>query len=178
RVILGFTADGEHVVVCCGPLSSPERLELRRVGLQWPGLSRPGEALWSLPLKNQTRRGDPREDNTHARQDVGSSDSGDDGGLEELDEEDAEEEEEEHELPGMGGFGAEDPANVAVTESADSFLVVAVVSPNDAPEIHEDEDKVYHVFVAPGPAYTAAVHASVETPFVGMAFSYIVPGGG
>lgn len=43
RVILGFTADGEYLMCCCGPVSIPSRLELRRVRLQWPGLSRPGE---------------------------------------------------------------------------------------------------------------------------------------
>lgn len=52
------------------------------------------------------------------------------------------------------------------------------MSLRDGPATDEDEDRVYSVFVAPGPSYTAAVHASVETPFVGLAFSYIVPGGG
>lgn len=45
-------------------------------------------------------------------------------------------------------------------------------------EMQEDEDRVYHVFVAPGPSYVSAVHASPEIPFVGVAFSYIVPGSG
>ncbi|CAN0443215.1 unnamed protein product, partial [Ectocarpus sp. 12 AP-2014] len=65
RVILGFTADGEHLVVCRGPLAHPRRLELRRVMLQRPGLSAPGEALWSLPLSLRAR-GDPYAENGYA----------------------------------------------------------------------------------------------------------------
>lgn len=49
RVLLGFTADGEHVAVCCGPPANPSRLELRRVRLQWPGLSRPSEVQTTPP---------------------------------------------------------------------------------------------------------------------------------
>ncbi|CAN0115942.1 unnamed protein product, partial [Scytosiphon promiscuus] len=86
RVVLGFTAEGEHTVVCCGPLSSPRRLELRRVRLQWPGLSRPGEALWSLPLRLPNRRGDPAEDNARNPEDGSSGDSSSDGGAEGLEE--------------------------------------------------------------------------------------------
>lgn len=48
RILLGFTADGEHIVVCCGPPANPSWLELRRVRLQWPGLSRPGEVIFFL----------------------------------------------------------------------------------------------------------------------------------
>lgn len=49
RVLLGFTADGEHVAICCGPPANPSRLELRRVRLQWPGLSRPSEVQTTPP---------------------------------------------------------------------------------------------------------------------------------
>lgn len=43
----------------------------------------------------------------------------------------------------------------------------------------EEEDRVYRVFVAPGPSYMTAVrNACVEHPFSGVAFSYIVPAGG
>lgn len=41
--------------------------------------------------------------------------------------------------------------------------------------MQEEEDRVYRVFVAPGPSYVDAVQAPVEFPFVGLAFSYIVP---
>ncbi|CBN79992.1 hypothetical protein Esi_0022_0080 [Ectocarpus siliculosus] len=170
RVILGFTADGEHLVVCRGPLAHPRRLELRRVRLQRPGLSAPGEALWSLPLSLRAR-GDPYAENGYA-----SSAEGGEGGYSSG--EDMEEEDGEEEMlhgSGMDGIGDEEPASVAVTESSDGFLVVAVVS---RVEMQEDEDRVYHVFVAPGPSYLAAVNASAETPFVGAAFSYIVPGSG
>lgn len=44
--------------------------------------------------------------------------------------------------------------------------------------MQEEEDRVYRVFVAPGPSYVAAVHASGDLPFSGTSFSYIVPGGG
>lgn len=40
-----------------------------------------------------------------------------------------------------------------------------------------DEEWVYRVFVAPGPSYVATAHASSEFPFIGEAFSYIVPAG-
>ncbi|CAN0262852.1 unnamed protein product, partial [Ectocarpus sp. 12 AP-2014] len=169
RVILGFTADGEHLVVCRGPLAHPRRLELRRVRLQRPGLSAPGEALWSLPLSRA--RGDTYAENGYASSAEGAEGSYSSG-------EDMEEEEGIEEMlhgSGMDGIGGEEPASVAVTESSDGFLVVAVVS---RVEMQEDEDRVYHVFVAPGPSYLAAVNASAETPFVGAAFSYIVPGSG
>ncbi|CAB1097772.1 unnamed protein product [Ectocarpus sp. CCAP 1310/34] len=162
--------DGEHLVVCRGPLEHPRRLELRRVRLQRPGLSAPGEALWSLPLSLRAR-GDHYAENGYA-----SSAEGGQGGYSSG--EDMEEEDGEEEMlhgPGMDGIGDEEPASVAVTESSDGFLVVAVVS---RVEMQEDEDRVYHVFVAPGPSYLAAVNASAETPFVGAAFSYIVPGSG
>lgn len=43
----------------------------------------------------------------------------------------------------------------------------------------EEEDRVYRVFVAPGPSYVAALRdACVEHPFSGVAFSFIVPAGG
>ncbi|CAM9311876.1 unnamed protein product, partial [Ectocarpus fasciculatus] len=170
RVLLGFTADGEHLVVCRGPLAHPRRLELRRVRLQRPGLSAPGEALWSLPLSRRAH-GDPYAEHEHAWPVEGEGGGYSSG-------EDIEEEEGVEEMlhgSGMDGIGGEEPASVAVTESSDGFLVVAVVS---RVEMQEDEDRVYHVFVAPGPSYVAAVHASAETPFVGAAFSYIVPGSG
>ncbi|CAN0131365.1 unnamed protein product, partial [Ectocarpus sp. 13 AM-2016] len=170
RVILGFTADGEHLVVCRGPLAHPRRLELRKVMLQRPGLSAPGEALWSLPLSLRAR-GDPYAENGYA-----SSAEWGEGGYSSR--EDMEEEEGIEEMlhgSGMDGIGGEEPASVAVTESSDGFLVVAVVS---RVEMQEDEDRVYHVFFGPGPSYLAAVNASAETPFVGAGFSYIVPGGG
>eukprot|EP00903_Cladosiphon_okamuranus_P013580 g12649.t1 len=171
RVILGFTADGEHVVCCCGPVANPSRLELRRVGLQWPGLSRPGEALWSLPLKVRGRG-----DGDTLHQDEGSESNADDGDIEG----DEEEEDDEHGL-GVDGVDGQEPASVTMTESADGFLVVAVVSLRyPSSELQEDEeDRVYRVFVAPGPSYAVAVRdACVEQPFVGTAFSYIVPTGG
>lgn len=52
------------------------------------------------------------------------------------------------------------------------------VSLRYASEMQEEEDRVYRVFVAPGPSYVAAVHASGDLPFSGTSFSYIVPGGG
>lgn len=52
------------------------------------------------------------------------------------------------------------------------------VSLRYASEMQEEEDRVYRVFVAPGPSYIASVHASGELPFLGTSFTYIVPGGG
>lgn len=44
--------------------------------------------------------------------------------------------------------------------------------------MQEEEDRVYRVFVAPGPSYIVSVHASGEqVPFLGTSFTYIVPGG-
>lgn len=71
------------------------------------------QALWSLPL-NLRVRGDPYAGEVRA-----SEDTSDDGIMEE-------EEEGAHEL-GIGGMGGQEPASVSVTESADGFLVVAVV---------------------------------------------------
>ena len=55
---------------------------------------------------------------------------------------------------------------------------LAQVSLRYASEMQEEEDRVYRVFVAPGPSYVAAVHAPGDLPFLGTSFSYIVPGGG
>ena len=52
------------------------------------------------------------------------------------------------------------------------------VSLRYASEMQEEEDRVYRVFVAPGPSYVAAVHAPGDLPFLGTSFSYIVPAGG
>eukprot|EP00752_Nemacystus_decipiens_P001542 g1510.t1 len=175
RVVLGFTADGEHLVCCCGPVANPSRLELRRVRLQWPGLSRPGEAVWSLPLKIRGRGDNYPFDRGHA-----SHGAANDGTMQEEEGEEEEEEDDEHGL-GMDGMGGQLPASVTVTESADGFIVVVVVSPRHPPsELREvEEDRVCRVFVAPGPAYVSAVRdACVERPFSGVTFSYIVPAGG
>lgn len=74
------------------------------------------------------------------------------------------------------------PANLA-NDNATAFvrkqsLPLRQVSLSSASDMQDEEERVYRVFVAPGPSYVAAVNASVEFPFVGLAFSYIVPGGG
>lgn len=80
------------------------------------------QALWSLPLSLRAR-GDPYAENGYA-----SSAEGGEGGYSSG--EDMEEEDGEEEMlhgSGMNGIGDEEPASVAVTESSDGFLVVAVV---------------------------------------------------
>ncbi|CAM9624431.1 unnamed protein product, partial [Choristocarpus tenellus] len=56
RVVLGFTSDGEYLAVCCGSLSNPSYLELRRIGLEWKGLTDPQQVPWTICLRRPVSR--------------------------------------------------------------------------------------------------------------------------